>query len=255
MGMMSLDERGNSRKEGYIEGYKLMVNEISQDINVKKPNEIEDDEEEDSKLSLQTKTSIDELKDSDEDTVSNKSKNLNNEKENKLKIPDYKYDLDKLYYNLNIEYERIPYFFGTHYSNPMYVCHYLTRLFPYSFLMIEIQGDGFDCPDRLFYNLKNTFFSSTHEKCDLRELIPEFFTLPEMFININNFNLGEIEDNFYISNMKPDLIEENKENKEHNEDNIINTDSNSSSINLKTMQINNVALPHGQSRIHIILFK
>ena len=246
MGMMSLDERGNSRKEGYIEGYKLMVNEISQDINVKKPNEIEDDEEEDSKLSLQTKTSIDELKDSDEDTVSNKSKNLNNEKENKLKIPDYKYDLDKLYYNLNIEYERIPYFFGTHYSNPMYVCHYLTRLFPYSFLMIEIQGDGFDCPDRLFYNLKNTFFSSTHEKCDLRELIPEFFTLPEMFININNFNLGEIEDNFYISNMKPDLIEENKENKENkenNEDNIINTDSNSSSINIKTMQINNVALP------------
>ena len=66
----------------------------------------------------------------------------------------------------------------------MYVSHYLSRLFPYSFNMIEIQGESFDCAERLFFSVKNAFYSSTREKCDLRELIPEFFTLPEIFLNI-----------------------------------------------------------------------
>jgi hypothetical protein len=195
MGMMAFDEKSNARKEGYIEGYNLMVNDISDEINIKKPNNsIEENDEDETKNSTIVKTSSDEMiKDSDEDNSSNKSKNNNIEKENKLKIPDYKYDLEKLYYNLNIEYERIPYLFGTHYSNSMYVSHFLLRLFPFCFNMIEIQGEGFDCPERLFFNLKNTFYSSTHEKCDLRELIPEFFSLPEMFENINKLNLGYLQ--------------------------------------------------------------
>ena len=239
MGMMSLDEKSNSRKEGYIEGYKLMVNEISEDINVKKPNETIEDGEDDTKNNILVKTSSDELKDTEEDSTSNKSRKLNNIKENKLKIPNYKYDLDKLYSNLNIEYERIPYFYGTHYSNPMYVSHYLLRLFPFSFNVIEIQGDSFDCPERLFFNIKNTFYSCTHEKCDLREIIPEFFTIPEIFLNINNLNFGQTEDRYYISNMRKDLNNKEKE----KENNIINTDDNINLSNDKYQQINDVALP------------
>ena len=241
MGMMSLDEKSNSRKEGYIEGYKLMVNEISEDINVKKPNDIIEDDEDETKNSTLLKTSSDELKDSDEDNTSNKIRKSNNIKENKLKIPDYRYDLDKLYSNLNIEYERIPYFFGTHYSNPMYVSHYLLRLFPFSFNIIEIQGDSFDCPERLFFNLKSTFYSCTHEKCDLRELIPEFFTLPEIFVNINNLNFGQTEDRYYISNMRKEL--NNKEEEKEKNINIINTNDNNISTNDKYQQINDVVLP------------
>ena len=240
MGMMAFDEKSNARKEGYIEGYNLMVNDISDEINIKKPNNsIEENEEDETKNSTIVKTSSDEMiKDSDEDNSSNKSKNNNIEKENKLKIPDYKYDLEKLYYNLNIEYERIPYLFGTHYSNSMYVSHFLLRLFPFCFNMIEIQGEGFDCPERLFFNLKNTFYSSTHEKCDLRELIPEFFTLPEMFINLNNFNFGKTEDKYYFSNKS-----KNSKIEEENSNNIINTSSNNDSDNQKNAQIEDVALP------------
>ena len=86
-----------------------------------------------------------------------------------------------------------PYVFGSNYSNPIYVCNYLMRLFPFTHISIEMQGKGFDKPDRLFLSVKNSFFNSTSQKGDVRELIPEFFYLPEMFKNINKLNMGTLE--------------------------------------------------------------
>ena len=83
------------------------------------------------------------------------------------------------------------YYFNTHYSNCMYTSYYLIRIFPYSFCAIELQGDGFDNPNRLFYSIEDSFFNVSSQKTDLRELIPEFFYLPEMFININFLFLKE----------------------------------------------------------------
>ena len=83
------------------------------------------------------------------------------------------------------------YYFNTHYSNNIYTSNFLIRLFPYSFLAIELQGSGFDTPNRLFYSLENTFSNISAQKSDLRELIPEFFYLPEMFMNINSINFGK----------------------------------------------------------------
>jgi hypothetical protein len=83
-----------------------------------------------------------------------------------------------------------PFHYGTHYSNALYVSHYLLRIFPYSQLRIELQGDNFDLL-RLFASIEQTFLSATSQKTDVRELIPEFFIFPEMFINLNNLNLGE----------------------------------------------------------------
>ena len=64
----------------------------------------------------------------------------------------------------------------------------MIRLFPYSFLAIELQGNGFDNPNRLFFSIEDTFYNISSQKSDLRELIPEFFYLPEMFINFNSIN-------------------------------------------------------------------
>ena len=75
--------------------------------------------------------------------------------------------------------------FSTHYSNIVYTSNYLIRLFPFSLLSIELQGDGFDNPNRLFFSIQETFFNISTQKADLRELIPEFFYFPEMFINLN----------------------------------------------------------------------
>lgn len=87
--------------------------------------------------------------------------------------------------------ENEPYFYGTHYSSPIYVTHYLTRLFPFSSLMIELQGNKFDDPNRLFFNLQNSFRSASTQRGDVREIIPQFFYLPELFLNNNNFNFGK----------------------------------------------------------------
>ena len=84
--------------------------------------------------------------------------------------------------------EKHLYYFNTHYSNIVYTCNYLVRLFPYSFCAIELQGKYFDDPNRLFFSIEKTLISISGQISDLRELIPEFFYMPEMFININNLN-------------------------------------------------------------------
>ena len=65
------------------------------------------------------------------------------------------------------------------------------RVFPFSLVSIEIQGNKFDDPDRIFISMERTFESASTLKEDIRELIPEFYTLPEMFLNKNNLNLTQ----------------------------------------------------------------
>ena len=91
----------------------------------------------------------------------------------------------------SIELSQIPYYFGTHYSCPTFVSHYLMRLFPFCLLSVEIQGDKFDDPERIFISLTRTFETASTLKEDVRELIPEFYTLPDMFLNKNNLNLTQ----------------------------------------------------------------
>ena len=93
--------------------------------------------------------------------------------------------------------------FNTHYSNIVYTSNFMIRLFPYSFCAIEMQGNGFDNPNRLFHYIQDTLYNICVQKSDLRELIPEFFYLPEMFMNINNINYqkrsnGELVDDIII---------------------------------------------------------
>ncbi len=116
-----------------------------------------------------------------------------NHKKNKNKDKDKDKDENNLdETNVNkVQINQLPYFYGTHYSNPTYVSHYLTRLFPHASISIEIHGDKFDDPERMFISLHRTFETASTLKDDIRELIPEFYTLPEMFLNINNFNLSQ----------------------------------------------------------------
>ena len=85
--------------------------------------------------------------------------------------------------------------YRSHYSTSLYATYYLVRIFPYSYNRIELQGKNFDDPNRLFNSLFVSFDNATSQKADLRELIPEFFCLPELFYNINKLNLGEMGEN------------------------------------------------------------
>ena len=92
--------------------------------------------------------------------------------------------------------------YGSHYSTGLNLTYYLVRVFPFSYIRIEMQGKNFDDPNRLFNSLETSFENAITQKSDLRELIPEFFCFPEMFYNINDLNLGEI----YDSKLKKNIL-------------------------------------------------
>ncbi|KAK4187265.1 beige protein 1 [Podospora australis] len=85
-----------------------------------------------------------------------------------------------------------PFHYGTHYSSAMIVASYLIRLPPFVQSYILLQGGTFDHPDRLFFSIEGAWTSSSRDNgSDIRELIPEFFYLPDFLTNINGYNFGE----------------------------------------------------------------
>ena len=94
------------------------------------------------------------------------------------------------------------YLFCTHYSNPIYTCNYLLRVFPYSLISIEFQGNGFDDANRLFYSVPKICMNTLSQKSDLREMIPEMFYLPELFENSNGLQLNKIYNGEEIDNVR-----------------------------------------------------
>ena len=79
-------------------------------------------------------------------------------------------------------------------SNPLSVCLYLIRLAPFTSQHISIQGGKFDHATRLFNSIQQTYRLVTSIAKDYRELIPEFFFLPDMFLNNNKLDLGKTND-------------------------------------------------------------
>lgn len=84
-----------------------------------------------------------------------------------------------------------PFHYGTHYSSAMIVSSYLIRLQPFVKSYLLLQGGTFDHADRLFYSIARAWESASRvNMTDVRELIPEFFYLPEFLVNINKYNFG-----------------------------------------------------------------
>jgi hypothetical protein len=88
--------------------------------------------------------------------------------------------------------ETPPYHYGTHYSSAMIVASYLLRLEPFTQIFLRLQGGHFDLADRLFHSIKDNWLSaSKNNMADVKELIPEFFYLPDFLVNSNKFELGK----------------------------------------------------------------
>ena len=85
-----------------------------------------------------------------------------------------------------------PFHYGTHYSSAMIVTSYLVRLQPFVHSYLLLQGGFFDHADRLFYSIEKAWSSASKDNMtDVRELIPEFFYLPEFLTNMNGYDFGE----------------------------------------------------------------
>ena len=87
-----------------------------------------------------------------------------------------------------------PYHYGSHYSNSGFVLFYLIRIEPYTTGSRILQGGPFDHADRMFDSMSQMWHGVTHAASDVKELIPEFFFLPEMFVNNNNVKFGHRQD-------------------------------------------------------------
>jgi hypothetical protein len=105
-----------------------------------------------------------------------------------------------------------PFHYGSHYSTAGTVLYYLIRMEPFTTLSIELQGTAppgtdtvackcrfrcdawaggkFDHADRMFDSVASTWHNCLNHTADVKELIPEFFYLPEFLVNSNNFDLG-----------------------------------------------------------------
>nr|XP_040571120.1 neurobeachin-like isoform X3 [Lepeophtheirus salmonis] len=87
-----------------------------------------------------------------------------------------------------------PFHYGTHYSTSAFVLNYLIRLEPFTSLFLALQGGKFDHPNRIFSSIKTSWQNCQRDTSDVKELIPEFFSLPEMFVNMNGYKLGSLDD-------------------------------------------------------------
>ena len=73
--------------------------------------------------------------------------------------------------------------YGSHYSNIGAVTFYLLRLEPYFTYAIEMQGGYLDVADRLFGSVASAWDNVQRSSSDVKELVPEFFYLPDAFLN------------------------------------------------------------------------
>ena len=110
--------------------------------------------------------------------------------------------LENVISRVKINYEAFGYHFNSHYSTSGFVLYYLVRLEPFTTGQIKLQSGQFDAPKRMFSTYEN-YLLAIESSEENRELIPEFFTNYEIFLNLNYINLGYMkEDNLVINDLK-----------------------------------------------------
>lgn len=90
-------------------------------------------------------------------------------------------------------FENDSYHYGSHYSHPGIVLHYLIRLHPFTEGCLALQDGQYDVADRLFFSVPHAIENALNDIADVREIIPEFFFIPEMFMCLNGINLGTMQ--------------------------------------------------------------
>ena len=101
------------------------------------------------------------------------------------------------------EYTGFKHLFPNFISNSMYIIHYLFRTYPYINNQIKLQDNNFDEPSRQFNSLLHSFIILKENPQVNMELIPEFYFIPELFLNINYCYYGmtnKNSENYLVNN-------------------------------------------------------
>ncbi|XP_067889578.1 neurobeachin a isoform X3 [Heterodontus francisci] len=95
-----------------------------------------------------------------------------------------------------------PYHYNTHYSTATSTLSWLVRIEPFTTFFLNANEGKFDYPERTFSSIAKSWRNCQRDTSDVKELIPEFYYLPEMFMNSNNYNLGIREDGTVVSDVE-----------------------------------------------------
>ncbi|KAM3616421.1 uncharacterized protein V6R79_017627 [Siganus canaliculatus] len=87
-----------------------------------------------------------------------------------------------------------PCHYNSHYSTAASTLHWLVRIEPFTTFFLSANNNKFDHPDRTFSAITRSWGNCQRDTSDVKELIPEFYYLPEMFVNSNDYHLGMRED-------------------------------------------------------------
>ncbi|KAM9566089.1 neurobeachin isoform 4-T4 [Guaruba guarouba] len=94
-----------------------------------------------------------------------------------------------------------PHHYNTHYSTSTSTLAWLVRIEPFTTFFLNANDGKFDHPDRTFSSVARSWRNSQRDTSDVKELIPEFYYLPEMFVNSNGYNLGIREDEVAVNDV------------------------------------------------------
>ena len=75
-------------------------------------------------------------------------------------------------------------------SSSATVLWYLLRLEPYATQHVVLQGGRFDRPDRQCASVASAWKGACENENDCRELVPEWYVLPAVFQNVNEWGAG-----------------------------------------------------------------
>ncbi|XP_029027951.1 neurobeachin-like isoform X3 [Betta splendens] len=87
-----------------------------------------------------------------------------------------------------------PCHYSSHCSTAAATLHWLVRIEPFTTFSLSANNNKFDHPDRTFSSITRSWRNCQRDTSDVKELIPEFYYLPEMFVNSNSYHLGMRED-------------------------------------------------------------
>ena len=105
------------------------------------------------------------------------------------KEEEEKEEIEAFFESSKEESKKYPSHFRLHYSTSGYLLSFLVRVSPYTEEQIIFQNNQFDSPSRQLNSIDEilTILSTSH---DNRELIPEYFTTVEFYLNMNYVYFG-----------------------------------------------------------------
>uniref|UniRef100_A0A3P8TZ57 Neurobeachin n=1 Tax=Amphiprion percula TaxID=161767 RepID=A0A3P8TZ57_AMPPE len=87
-----------------------------------------------------------------------------------------------------------PHHYTTLYSTAHSTLMWMLRIEPFTTFFLNANDSKFDHPERAFSGIGRSWRNCQRDTADVKELIPEFYYLPEMFVNSNEYELGMRED-------------------------------------------------------------